>query len=60
VWQLAPGKIFDRAYVDSMFVKLEKPSSEIFGALPLHYEKLGHFLRVDEASHTVDVLIDFQ
>lgn len=60
VWQLAPGKIFDGAYVDSMFVKLEKPSSEIFGALPLHYEKLGHFLRVDETSHTVDVLIDFQ
>jgi len=60
VWQLAPGKTFDGAYVDSMFVKLEKPSSEIFGALPLHYEKLGHFLRVDETSHTVDVLIDFQ
>jgi outer membrane protein assembly factor BamA len=60
VWQLAPGKTFDGAYADGMFAKLEKPSAEIFGALPLHYEKLGHFLRVDETSHTVDVLIDFQ
>jgi outer membrane protein assembly factor BamA len=60
VWQLAPGITFDGAYVDSMIVKLVKPSPEIFGALPLHYEKLGHFLRVDETSHTVDVLLDFQ
>ena len=59
-WQLAPGKVFDGAYVDSMFSKLEKPSSAIFGALPVHYEMLGHFLRPDETSHIIDVLIDFQ
>ena len=60
VWQLAPGKVFDGAYADNMFAKLEKPSKEIFGSLPLHYEKLGHFLRADDTTHTVDVLVDFQ
>jgi outer membrane protein assembly factor BamA len=60
VWQLAPGKVFDGAYADNMFAKLEKPSKEIFGSLPLHYEKLGHFLRADETTHTIDVLVDFQ
>jgi len=59
-WQLAPGKVFDGAYVNNMFVRLEKPSSQIFGAIPLHYEKMGHFLRINEPAHTVDVLIDFQ
>lgn len=59
-WQLAPGKTFDGVYADNLFAKLEKPSKEIFGSIPLHYEKLGHFLRVDETKHTVDVLVDFQ
>jgi len=59
-WQLAPGKVFDGAYVNNMFVRLEKPSSQIFGSIPLHYEKMGHFLRINEPAHTVDVLIDFQ
>lgn len=59
-WQLASGKIFDSAYADKMFTKLEKPSRDIFGSMPIHYEKEGHLLRVNEANHTVDVLIDFQ
>jgi outer membrane protein assembly factor BamA len=59
-WQLAPEKVFDGTYVNNMFARLEKPSSQIFGSIPLHYEKMGHFLRINEPAHTVDVLIDFQ
>ncbi len=43
VWQIAPGKVFDGAYADNMFAKLEKPSSAIFGALPIHYDKARPF-----------------
>jgi outer membrane protein insertion porin family len=59
-WRLAPGQIFDGAYCDDMLVKLEKPTNEIFGPLPVHYTKMGHLLREDDKARTVDVLIDFQ
>lgn len=59
-WQLATGNVFDGTYVESMLGKLEQPSSAIFGALPIHYDMVGHFLRINEPAHTVDVLIDFQ
>lgn len=59
-WKLPTGKVFDAAYADAMFTKLEQPSSEIFGFLPIHYTMEGHLLRVDEKNHAVDVLIDFQ
>jgi hypothetical protein len=59
-WQLPPGKTFDGTYVEKMLAKLEKPTREVFGTLPIHYDKMGHLLRVDENSHTIDVLIDFQ
>jgi outer membrane protein assembly factor BamA len=59
-WRLAPGQIFDGAYCDDMLVRLEKPTSEIFGPLPVHYAQVGHLLREDDKAHTVDVLIDFE
>jgi len=60
VWQLPKGKIFDGTYADTMFAKLEKPTGQVFGSIPVHYAQLGHFLRVDDTSGAVDVLIDFQ
>jgi outer membrane protein insertion porin family len=58
-WRLAPGQIFDHTYVDSMLAKLEKPTVAIFEQMPVHYEKVGHWLRPNQ-NHVVDVLIDFQ
>jgi hypothetical protein len=59
-WRLKPGQVFDKTYLEEMLSKLEKPTVAIFGEKPVHYEKMGHFLRTDPASHVTDVLIDFQ
>jgi outer membrane protein insertion porin family len=59
-WKLAPGDIFDGAYVEDMMAKLEKPTPDIFGRLPLHYSEVGHLLTPSDAPNTMDVLIDFQ
>jgi len=59
-WRLAPGQIFDKTYLDSMLAKLEKPTVAIFGEMPVHYEKMGNWLRPNPENHVIDVLIDFQ
>ena len=59
-WRLVPGDVFDGAYVQDMLAKLEKPTADIFGRLPLHYSELGHLLTPGDAPGTMDVLIDFQ
>jgi outer membrane protein insertion porin family len=59
-WRLAPGQIFDKTYLDSMLAKLEKPTVAIFGEMPVHYEKMGDWLRTNPENFVVDVLIDFQ
>jgi hypothetical protein len=44
-----------------MHIKLlSKPSRDIFGELPVHYNEFGHLLRPDANRHTVDVLLDFK
>jgi outer membrane protein assembly factor BamA len=60
VWTRAGGDVFDEAFYDEMLAKLAKPSSLIFGELPLHYTELGHWLRRNPEAHTVDVLLDFK
>lgn len=59
-WQLKAGQVFDNTYLEEMLSKLEKPTVAIFGDKPVHYEKMGHFLRINPASHVTDVLLDFQ
>jgi outer membrane protein assembly factor BamA len=59
-WQLAPGQAFDKTFFDSMLAKLEKPTVAVFGELPVHYGKMGNWLRPNEQTHVMDVLIDFQ
>jgi hypothetical protein len=39
---------------------LSKPSRDIFGDLPVHYNEFGHLLRPNTDHHTVDVLLDFK
>jgi outer membrane protein assembly factor BamA len=59
-WQIAPGQIFDDGYYELHMKILAKPSRDIFGELPVHYNEFGHLLRPDTSRHTVDVLLDFK
>jgi len=59
-WQIAPGQVFDDGYYEMHMKMLGKPSREIFGNLPVHYNEFGHLLRPDLNHHTVDVLMDFK
>jgi outer membrane protein assembly factor BamA len=59
-WQIAPGQIFDDGYYELHVKILSKPSRDIFGELPVHYNEFGHLLRPDTSRHTVDVLLDFK
>lgn len=59
-WRMAPGQVFDKTYLDSMLAKLEKPTVAIFGEMPVHYQRMGNWLRPNSENHVIDVLIDFQ
>jgi outer membrane protein assembly factor BamA len=59
-WQIAPGQIFDDGYYELHLKILSKPSRDIFGDLPVHYNEFGHLLRPNPSRHTVDVLLDFK
>lgn len=59
-WKLNPYDVFDGAWVEDMLVKLEKPTSEIFGRLPVHYSEVGHLIEPGETPNTMNVMIDFQ
>jgi len=59
-WQIAPGQIFDNGYYEQHMKLLAKPSRDIFGDLPVHYNEFGHLLRPNTDRHTVDVLLDFK
>jgi outer membrane protein insertion porin family len=59
-WQISPGQIFDDGYYQLHMKILSKPSRDIFGELPVHYNEFGHLLRPDSNRHTVDVLLDFK
>jgi outer membrane protein assembly factor BamA len=59
-WKMAPNDVFDGAWVEDMLVKLEKPSPDIFGRLPVHYSEVGHLITPGDAPNTMDVMIDFQ
>lgn len=60
IWRQARGDAFDAVYFDEMLAKLEKPTPEIFGGLPVHYTEMGHWLRPNLETHTLDVLLDFK
>ncbi|HET6142814.1 MAG TPA: POTRA domain-containing protein [Candidatus Acidoferrales bacterium] len=60
MWQIAPGQIFDETYYDSHMTLFAKPSRDVFGDLPVHYNEFGHLLRPDTNRHLVDVLLDFK
>jgi outer membrane protein assembly factor BamA len=59
-WLIAPGQVFDNGYFEQVARELEKPTTAIFGEMPIHYTEFGHWLRPNTDTHTVDVLMDFK
>jgi outer membrane protein insertion porin family len=59
-WMLAQGVAFDEDYFDAFVSRMKKPTPDVFGNTPVHYDKIGDLLRRDDKNHTVDVLLDFQ
>jgi outer membrane protein insertion porin family len=59
-FHLSPAQIFDQSYVDEFIAKLQKPTPEIFGELPVHYAECGHWVRPNATTHLADVLLDFR
>lgn len=56
-WNIARGAVFDRNVYDQ-FVSSRIPQA--FVGLPVHYDKIGHFLETNPKTGTVEVLLDFQ
>jgi len=54
------GELFDKSMFEEFVTKLQSQPAEIFGKLPVHYDKVGHWLNRDEGENRVDVLLDFQ
>ena len=55
-----PGELFDKTKFEGYLTKLQNKPAQIFGDLPVHFENIGHWLRTDPATGTVDVLLDFK
>lgn len=56
-WKMPRGQIFDRAYFDEF---LASGIKKAFADFVVHYDEVGHWLRTNPATHTVDVLLDFK
>jgi outer membrane protein assembly factor BamA len=59
-WNVPTGAVFDRTSFEQLLLRLDNRSKEIFGDLPVHYEQVGHWLRTNPDTRTVDVLLDFK
>lgn len=57
---IQPGETFDKIAFEHYLTKLEVHHEQVFGELPIHYETVGHWLRTDATTGTVDVLLDFK
>lgn len=56
-WNIARGGIFDAGAYEK-FIASGIPQA--FVGLPVHYDKIGHFLEKDPQTARVDVMLDFQ
>jgi outer membrane protein assembly factor BamA len=59
-WAIPQGELFDKTIFEEFLTKLETKPADIFHNLPVHYENVGHWIQPDEASHTVNILLDFK
>ena len=56
-WNMARGTVFDSSVYEQF---IARGIFQAFIGLPVHYEKIGHFLEKDAKTGRVDVLLDFQ
>jgi len=56
-WRMPHGEIFDRSYFDQF---LAVGIKQAFADYVVHYDEVGHWLRPDPSTRTVDVLLDFK
>jgi len=56
-WTIEPDATFNEAVYQEF---LDHGIKQAFMGLPVHYERIGHFLQEDPANAKVDVLLDFQ
>ncbi len=56
-WHMPRGQIFDRVYFDEF---LATGIKQAFADIVVHYDEVGHWLRTNPDTRTVDVLLDFK
>jgi len=56
-WRLPRGQIFDRVYFDEFLATGVKLA---FADYVVNYNEVGHWLRTEPSTRTVDVLLDFK
>ncbi|GAC1661082.1 MAG: hypothetical protein NVS9B4_12860 [Candidatus Acidiferrum sp.] len=59
-WLTSPEGVFDKTEYETLLTKLQSHPTLVFGELPLHYDKVGHWVQMDKDAHIVDILLDFQ
>jgi outer membrane protein assembly factor BamA len=56
-WKIARGDVFNKQFVEDF---VNSGARKLFENTPVHFVRVGHLLRPNPATHTVDVLLDFQ
>jgi outer membrane protein assembly factor BamA len=56
-WHMPRGQVFDRIYFDEFFATGIKRA---FADFVVHFDEVGHWLRTNPTTRTVDVLLDFK
>jgi len=56
-WKIVTGQPFDLGYFNEF---LATGARQALAPLPVHIDQIGHFLRTNPQTATVDVLLDFQ
>ncbi len=56
-WRMPRGQVFDRSYFDEF---LASGIKQAFADYVVHYDEIGHWLRMNPATQTMDVLLDFK
>jgi outer membrane protein insertion porin family len=60
MWSTEAGAVFDKIRFEKFLTKLQTQPADVFGDLPVHYDTVGHWLRTDAETHSVNVLLDFK
>lgn len=56
-WKIPPGAVFDETFYNRF---LATGIAQAFAGLPMHYEKIGHYLEKDSQTAKANVMLDFE